>query len=77
VKVTLAPVQIEVWLAAIVTSGVTLALTVMVTGLLVAVGVVVQFALEVITTVTISLFVRVEEVKDGLLVPAFEPLTLH
>ena len=60
-----------------VTSGVTLSLTVIVTGALVAVGEVVQVAFEVITTVTTSPFVIVVEVKVGLSVPAFTPLTLH
>jgi hypothetical protein len=32
---------------------------------------------EVITTVTILLFARVEDVKDGLSVPTFAPLTFH
>jgi hypothetical protein len=32
---------------------------------------------EVIATVTASLFASVEEVKIGLFVPAFTPLTLH
>ena len=59
------------------TPGVTLALTDIVTGALVAVGVVVQFALEVITTVTTSPLLNVVEVKVGLSVPAFEPLILH
>jgi hypothetical protein len=63
--------------AAMVTPGVTLAVTVIVIGELVAVVVVVQFAFEVITTVTASPFASVVEVKVGLFVPAFEPLTLH
>jgi hypothetical protein len=45
--------------------------------LLVAVGDVVQFVLEVIATVTTSPFARVEELKVGLSVPEFEPLTFH
>jgi hypothetical protein len=77
VKVTPAPAQIDVWLAETDIDGVTLALTVIVKGVLLAVGVVVQFAFEVITTVTISLFASVAEVKAGLFDPAFEPLTLH
>jgi hypothetical protein len=63
--------------AAMVTPGVTLALTVIFIGVLLAVGEVVQFAFEVITTVTISLFASVAEVKVGLFVPAFEPFILH
>jgi hypothetical protein len=77
VKVTLAPEQIEVWLATTDTDGVTLAFTDIVTGALVAVGEVVHAALEVITTVTTSPFVSVVEVKVGLFVPAFAPLTCH
>jgi hypothetical protein len=77
VKVTLAPAQIEVWLAATDTDGAAFALTVIVIGALVAVGVAVHVALEVITTVTASPFASVVEVKVGLFVPAFEPLTLH
>jgi hypothetical protein len=52
-------------------------LTAIVIGRLVAVGVVVQFAFEVITTVTTSPFERVVEEKVGLSVPAFDPLILH
>jgi hypothetical protein len=58
VNVTLAPTQIEVWLAATDTKGVTL-LTVIITGALVAVGEVVQAALLVMVTLTWSLFARV------------------
>jgi hypothetical protein len=63
--------------AVMVTPGLTLALTVIVIGVLVALGVVAQFAFEVITTDIISPFARVAEVKVGLFVPAFEPFTLH
>jgi hypothetical protein len=58
VNVTLAPTQIEVWLAVTDTEGVTL-LTVIITGALVAVGEVVQAALLVMVTLTWSLFARV------------------
>jgi hypothetical protein len=57
VKVTLAPRQIEVWLAATDTVGVTLE-TVMVIMLLVAVGVLVHVALLVMITLTWSLLTR-------------------
>jgi hypothetical protein len=77
VNVTLAPTQIEVWLATTDTAGVTLAFTDIVTGALVAVGEVVHAALEVITTVTTSPFANVVEVNVALLVPAFAPLTCH
>jgi hypothetical protein len=53
VKVTLAPRQIDVWLAATDTEGVTLAADIVI-GALVAVGVVVHVALLVMITVTIS-----------------------
>jgi hypothetical protein len=71
VNVTLAPTQIEVWLAATDTDGVAL-LTVTVTGVLVAVGVVVQAALLVMVTLTWSLFARVVVVN----VTAFWPVTV-
>jgi hypothetical protein len=58
VKVTLAPTHIEVWLAATDTDGVTLA-TVIKTGELVTVGVVVHAALLVMDTLTWSLLARV------------------
>lgn len=78
VNIKEAPAHIvPVGLAAIDTPGVTLAFTLIVTGALVAVGEVVQFALEVITTVTTSPLLNVVEVNIGLSVPAFEPLILH
>ncbi len=76
VKVTLAPLQIEVAVAAMDTEGVT-ELALIVISLLVAVGVVVQLALLVITTVTISLFTSEVVVKVLLFVPAFTPFTFH
>ena len=60
VKITFVPEQIDVALAAILTEGVTVGLTVIVIELDVAVGWVTQVSEEVITTVTTSLFARVE-----------------
>ena len=76
VNVILPPVQIEVEEALIETDGVT-ELVVMVTTLLVAVEVVAQLALDVIITVTWSLFASELDVNVGELVPAFTPLTCH
>jgi hypothetical protein len=77
VNVTLAPTQIEVWLATIDTDGVTL-LTVIVTGALVAVGEVVQAALLVIVTLTWSLFARVVVVNEAVVCPGTViPLICH
>ena len=61
-NVTDVPTQIEVCEAAMVTDGVTLAAVIAI-GLLVAVGVVAQVAVLVITTVTISASARVVEVN--------------
>jgi hypothetical protein len=60
VNVTEVPVQIEVDDAAILIEGVTVGLTIMVTAFEVAVGVVGQAAVDVITQVTIFPEVRVE-----------------
>jgi hypothetical protein len=77
VNVTLAPTQIEVWLATIDTEGVTL-FTVIVTGVLVAVGEVVQAALLVIVTLTWSLFARVAVVNEAAVSPGTViPFTCH
>ena len=62
VNVTLAPTQIEVWLASTETAGVILAADIVIV-LLVAVGDVVHVALLVIITLTWSLFARVLVVK--------------
>ena len=77
VKVILLPAQIDVVDAAILTNGVTeLAVTVM--ALDVAVGVVVQPALLVITTVTTSLLFKVVVVKVTPVCPAtLVPFTCH
>jgi uncharacterized protein YodC (DUF2158 family) len=77
VNVTLAPRQIEVWLAITDTDGVTL-LTVIVIPVEVAGDPVRHgMAFEVITTVTTSLLMRVVDVKVALFDPAFMPLTCH
>jgi hypothetical protein len=76
VKVTLLPEQIEVDDALTETDGVTDDV-VMVITLLVAVAVVVQLALEVITTVTWSPLASVLEVNVGELVPTFTPFICH
>ena len=76
VKVTLVPEQIVVAEATMETEGVTV-VTVMVTTLLVAVGVVTQPALEVMITLTWSPFASVLEVNVGELVPTFTPFICH
>jgi len=78
VNVTAVPVQTAPdGDAAILTAGVRLAFTVIVRGALLAVGEVVQLAFELSTTVTTSPLARVEELNEGLFVPAFDPLILH
>ena len=59
------------------TDGVTEAVVVIVSELLVAVGVVAQDALLVIIRVITSPFVIADVVKDALLVPAFTPFIFH
>ena len=76
VNVTLFPEQIEVDEALIETDGVT-ELVVMAMTLLVAVGVVVQAALDVIITLTWSPLASVLEVNVGELLPAFAPFICH
>ena len=76
VKVILLPEQTEVDDALIDTEGVT-ELAVIEITLLVAVDEVVQLALEVMITVTWSLFARELEVNVGEFVPAFTPFTCH
>ena len=58
------------------TDGVTVVI-VIVTGLLVAVGVVTQLALLVMITVTTSPLASAVLEKVGLLVPTFAPFTCH
>ena len=78
VNVTLVPLQIVVWLAAIATDGTTPVVVVIVTVLLVAVGVVKHPALLVITTVTTSLLFSVLVVNVTQVAPATAaPFTDH
>ncbi len=77
VKVTVAPEQIDISLAAIVTNGVTLSVTVIVMLLLVAVLEVSHVLLEVITTLTTSLLDKVVLVNVALLVPTLVLFTFH
>ena len=72
----LLPAQIEVDEALIETDGVT-ELVVIVITLLVAVDVVAQLTLDVMITVTWSLFASELDVNVGEFVPAFTPLTCH
>ena len=76
VKVILLPEQIEVDDALIDTEGVTELALIEIT-LLVAVDEVVQLALEVMITVTWSLFERELEVNVVEFVPAFTPFICH
>ena len=75
-NVILLPTQIEVEEALIETDGVT-ELVVIVMTLLVAVEVVVQFALDVMITVTWSLLASEPDVNVAELIPAFTPFTCH
>ena len=76
VKVTLLPEQIDVDDALMDTEGVT-EVVVTVSTLLVAVGVVVQVAFEVMITLTWSLLASALDVNVGELVPAFVPFICH
>jgi len=76
VKIMLPPEQMEVDDALIDTAGVT-ELVVIEIALLVAVDDVAQLALEVMITVTWSLFASELDVNVGELVPAFTPLICH
>ena len=76
VKVKLAPEQMVVDDALIDTDGVT-ELTVMPITLLVAVGVEVQLALEVMVTLTWSALATVVDVNVAELVPTFTPFICH
>ena len=73
---TLLLAQMEIEVAEIETDGVT-ELAVIEIILEVAVGAVIQFALDVIVTVTWSPFASELVVKVGELVPAFTPLICH
>ena len=77
VNVVLLPAQMLNEGVLILTAGVTDAVVVIVSELLVAVGVVAQDALLVITTVTTLPFVMEEVVNVELLVPAFTPFIFH
>ena len=76
VNVMLLTGQIEVEEALIETDGVT-ELVVIVITLLVAVDVVAQLTLDVMITVTWSLFASELDVNMGEFVPAFTPFTCH
>ena len=76
VNVMLPPAQIEVVGELIVTDGVSVVIFI-VTGRLVAVGVVTQFALLVMITVTTSPSTSVFLEKVELFVPTFAPFTCH
>ena len=76
IKVMLLPGQIEVDDALIDTAGVTELVVIEIT-LLVAVDDVAQLALEVMMTVTWSLFASELDVNVGEFVPAFTPLICH
>ena len=76
VKVILPPAQIDVAVEMIDTVGVTEVMFIT-TWLLFAVGVVIQLALLVMVTVTISPSASALLEKVGLFVPAFTPLTCH
>ena len=72
------PEQIcPVGLAAMLTAGVTLAFTVIVITLLIAVGMVLHWALLVITHSMVDPVVSVEVVNVALLVPTGLPFTRH
>jgi len=78
VKVTLVPAQIVLpGLAAILTDGTTVPVTIMVISLDVAVGVARQLALLVITQLTTSPFTNVALEYVLLLVPTLLPFSFH
>ena len=77
VKVVLLPAQIVNDGVDMLTDGVTDAVADMVSALLVAVGVLAQDALLVITTVTTSPLAMATVVKVALLVPTLPPLIFH
>ena len=77
VNVTLVPAHMLWADAEILTEGVTFELTVIVIALLVAVEVLVQPAVLVITTVTTALFVSAEFWYVELLVPTLLPFSFH
>ena len=77
VNVGLLPAQIVKDGVLILTDGVTNAVVVIVSALLVAFGVVAQIALPVIKTVTTSLFAIADVVNVALFVPVFTPFIFH
>jgi len=77
VKVTLVPEQIVDEVAETATEGTTVVLTIIVTGVDVAVVGEAQAAPEVITQVTTSPLFRVPLVYVALLEPTLEPLSFH
>ena len=77
VKVTLVPEQMLVALALTATDGVTEVLTIIVTGVEVAVVGEAQDSEEVITQVTTSPLARAALVYVALLPPTFPPLSFH
>ena len=77
VNETLVPGQIVDELALMLNDGTPLLFTVMVIELEVAVAVVTQVELDVITQVTTCPLVSDVVVNIGLLVPAFTPFTFH
>ena len=77
VKVTELPGQIVVALAPILTEGVSSAFTVIVIWVLVTEAGDGHVALDVMITVTLSVFTSVELVNVGPPVPAFTPFTCH
>ena len=77
VNVTGVPGQIVVADAATVTDGIGAGVTVIGIAVLVAVSGDAQVALDVITTVTLSLLLKVVDEKTGLFVPTFTPFTFH
>ena len=77
VNVVLLPAQMVNDAVLMLTDGVKEAVVVMVRELLVAVGVLAQDALLVITRVTTSLFAIAEVVNVALLVPTFTPFSFH
>ena len=77
VKVTDVLGQILFTDSAIVTEGVTTSFTVILISLLVTDAGEAHVALEVKTTVTLSLFTNDDDVKVGLLLPTFPPFSFH
>ena len=77
VNVILLPAQIEVELAEIDTEGVTEPVELIAITFEVTVGIVVQFAFDVIITPTWSAFISALVVKVGELVPVFTEFICH